>query len=537
MRNNERGIALVLALFLMTALSILGASLMFLSQTETYASMNYRMMSQSRYAAEAGIHSVANYLLDQTKYALPSTALNPSDPITGIYDLTKSPVQLAANNQPVVLSWDPTKSNYPVAAVKTAFAAAAGGNLTAGNQNLSYKTTATLLTMQEFDSFDGTPSTIQTWSLVADGGLLNSTKVTVEVSALFETPKLPAYSMAAFATDNNCGALQLNGNVGTDSYNSFALSGATTPPQDKFDGDVGTNGNMTVSGGSASIFGNLYTPRIGVGSCTAGNITALTETGAVLKNQDGSDKNPQEAVHLPKAVKFPTPTTPPASSLPAVDLKNAADFLAACGNLGYTVGDLNCIPDGVNKTVTLKAPPCCDASGSPKSMPSVTIESSGKLILVGNGPPAQRFDFNSIIEGGSGSVGAQVTSPTQGVLINIVGSDSSGTIDPPLDLQGGAGVAPTAGCATCSAFDATILQFVYSGTGTIKMAGSSTSAASYYAPNAHGDLKGGSDLYGAIVTKTLTETGNMGLHYDRRLQQDFWISGMPMTGTFSWKRF
>src|SRR5262249_24814110 len=44
--QSERGIALVLALFLMTALSVLGASLMFLSQTETYASMNYRMMSQ-----------------------------------------------------------------------------------------------------------------------------------------------------------------------------------------------------------------------------------------------------------------------------------------------------------------------------------------------------------------------------------------------------------------------------------------------------------------------------------------------------------
>jgi hypothetical protein len=39
-RDNERGIALVLALFLISTLSVLGASLMFLSQTETYASMN-----------------------------------------------------------------------------------------------------------------------------------------------------------------------------------------------------------------------------------------------------------------------------------------------------------------------------------------------------------------------------------------------------------------------------------------------------------------------------------------------------------------
>src|SRR5262249_59161920 len=128
------------------------------------------------------------------------------------------------------------------------------------------------LRMRGFESLDGTPSTIQTWSLVADGGLTNSTKVTVEVSALFETPKLPAYSMAAFATDNQCGALQINGNVSTDSYNSFALTGATTPPQDKFDGDVGTNGNMTVTGGTADIYGNLYTPRSGVGACSSGNI-------------------------------------------------------------------------------------------------------------------------------------------------------------------------------------------------------------------------------------------------------------------------
>src|SRR5262245_32889079 len=66
--TNERGIALVLSLFLMTAMSVLGVSLMFLSQTETYASMNYRMMSQARYAGEAGIQKAANFLLDTAQY-------------------------------------------------------------------------------------------------------------------------------------------------------------------------------------------------------------------------------------------------------------------------------------------------------------------------------------------------------------------------------------------------------------------------------------------------------------------------------------
>ena len=62
--REERGIALVLTLFLVAALSVLAASLMFLSQTETYASMNYRMMSQARYGAEAGVQRVANFLFD-----------------------------------------------------------------------------------------------------------------------------------------------------------------------------------------------------------------------------------------------------------------------------------------------------------------------------------------------------------------------------------------------------------------------------------------------------------------------------------------
>ncbi len=86
----------------MTALSVLGASLMFLSQTETYASLNYRVMSQARYAAEAGVQKAANFLLDPAQYAIP-TAGGGTDPVTA-YDRTKSPVLY--NGNPVVLSID-----------------------------------------------------------------------------------------------------------------------------------------------------------------------------------------------------------------------------------------------------------------------------------------------------------------------------------------------------------------------------------------------------------------------------------------------
>src|SRR5438876_8930575 len=98
--SHERGIALVLALFLMSALSVLGASLMFLAQTETYASMNYRIMSQTRYAAEAGVNKAANFLLDNAQYQVPTVAAG-VDPLAA-YDTNKSPVQVGG--QAVVLS-------------------------------------------------------------------------------------------------------------------------------------------------------------------------------------------------------------------------------------------------------------------------------------------------------------------------------------------------------------------------------------------------------------------------------------------------
>ena len=83
--HNERGIALVLALFLMSAMSVLAASLMFLSQTETYASMNYRMMSQARYRRRGGVQKAADFLLDPAQYTVAGDRV--SDPLTN-YDRT-----------------------------------------------------------------------------------------------------------------------------------------------------------------------------------------------------------------------------------------------------------------------------------------------------------------------------------------------------------------------------------------------------------------------------------------------------------------
>src|SRR5215469_5781663 len=99
----------------MLVLSVMGVSLMFLSRSETWSSMNYRMMSQSRYGAESGLSMAADFIVNQ--YAAPTTA--GADPLAN-YDTTVSPV--LANGQPVVLSTIPgTPSNYPLGTVVTAF--------------------------------------------------------------------------------------------------------------------------------------------------------------------------------------------------------------------------------------------------------------------------------------------------------------------------------------------------------------------------------------------------------------------------------
>jgi Tfp pilus assembly protein PilX len=520
--KNERGMALIVALFLMSALSVLAASLMFLAQTETYSSMNYRMMSQARYAAESGIQKASNFLLDSAQYAIPGPG-NPADPLAN-YNRTVSPVTY--NNLPVILSATAAQaSNYPVAAVQAAFTAAAQGSLTAANQTLNYKTYATLMAMQLFDSYGGGQMVVQTWQITADGTLTGSRNATVEVVGMIETPKVPASSYAAFATANVCGALNFGGNVTIDSYDSTGMSGATTPTMATTGGNVGTNGNLTI-GGSVLVDGNLYTPRTGVGACTAGAVDALTESGHADMNGDPSCvATPANCiVQLPAPVSYPTPTIPAPSAVALADISNTT---GGCALLGLTVS--NCTEDTASKTLII------DGHGATLSLPEVSLRGQVNITLVA-GTPAAQYNFNSLTIASQSQINAQATSSAQGVNVEIVGKTNAGVdIASPLDMTGGSFAAPV--CPACSTYDASLIQFIYGGTGNISMKGNSGAAATFYAPNASATFAGTSDLYGSLLAKTINETGSGNIHYDRRLQHDFYVAGHPMAGTFTWKRF
>jgi Tfp pilus assembly protein PilX len=479
---NEKGIALVLSLFLMMIMSIVGASLMFLSQTETYSSMNYRLMSQARYGAEAGVQTAAHYLM--YSYTAPTAA-----EIATSYNPGVSPVTCKSGcpviGMPVILSANSAvASNYPVAAAQTAFSAAVQGSLAAGTTTVNYQPYATLLSMQQISVYGGGIQTIQTWQITSDGSITVGRTAQVEVTAVLETQPTPAQMYAAFATSGACGALTFAGSksTNTDSYNSSATFGVgqTTPTISLSGGNVGTNGNLTESGGS-TINGTLSSPRVGVGGCSSGNVDALSSSGGATVT-GGVIELPQAASLAPPAAPNPLPPTTAFSgdNLTLPSLLNPGPFgdITVSNNKTLTLGALN-----MTSYITVN---------------SLTMSGNANLVILGT------------------------------VILNVAGQSQT----TPITFAGNA----TSGNAGNAAFNPANFQIQYAGTGAIKVTGSSELTAMIYAPNAAAQFSGGADYYGSIITSTLTDTGGATIHYDSSLSKEFFAAGNPMMSSFSWKK-
>jgi hypothetical protein len=491
-RSNEQGLAIVMALFMMLAMSVLGMSLMFISQTETLSSHNYRLMSQARYGAESGIHTAANYLLSTAYGAtMPGTG---ADPLAN-YTLTTSPVRRVSNGQAVVLSWDASASNYPVTAVKTAFASAAHGTLDVNDAPVSYKATATLKSMKQIaDAFTGNAVTIQTWDITAEGSISGARTATVEVASTVERQTSPVYSYAAFATDSGCAALSFAGGATTNSYDSTSALVGGVPVTSNASGNVGSNGNLTELGNTTIIHGSMSTPRTGVGNCTTNNVTAETLIGGATV--DGG------LTQLAQSLSFPTPPDP--NPLPPTT------------SVGFTQNG-GC-PAGVSGCTVSTDGATLDpaATGGTITMGNVTTNGNSVIHL-----KAGTYVVNSVTMNGnskivvdSGPVIFKVAGVGQTTPITITGQGLVNTTYKPNDLQ-----------------------FLYAGTGQVKLAGGDTSAALFYAPNAAGSITGGADLWGAIVVKTLSETGGAAIHYDRNLLKSSVTAGNYMLSAFTWKNY
>lgn len=488
-RSNERGVAMIFALFMMLAMSLLGTSLIFVSRTETVSSQNYRMMSQARFGAESAVHKATNYLLTTYQVPRPGGATDPYEAYT------QSVNGITWNGAPVVLSSDAALAHYPVPAVQDAFAAFASDTLTSSDGKVEFTATATLKSMQKFkDAMLGTDAVVQTWEIVGDAVVPGANPAHIQVSAVFERQPTPLYQYAAFATSNQCAALSFAGGAVTNSYDSTsALAANGLPSLANNTGNVGTNGNLTEVGNPTTINGSLSTPRSGVGSCTESNVTAQTISGYASVSA-GLNQLPQEVI-------FPTPPTP--------------DPLPPTTNMQFTQNG-GC-PAGVSYCTV-------SANGATIHPPANTPVLLGNVVTNGNSVlhlGAGTYVVNSFTMNGS----SKIVIDSGPVIFKVAGVGQS----TPITITGNGINNPS--------FKSSDLQFLYGGTGEVKLAGGDQTAGLFYAPNATSSISGGADLYGAIVVRQLTATGGAAIHYDRNLNNGGKTTGNPMMSTFNWSTY
>jgi Tfp pilus assembly protein PilX len=539
-RPNEKGIALVFTLFLMASLSALAVSLMFLAQTETSSTRNYRTMSQARYAGEAGVHKAINYMINS--YVAPDAATFTK------YNLGVSPVTCAADcatiGGEVVLSSFLVGEGYPVAnypdsTVSDAFAAAVEGNLAtnlAGTTSglgvgyVTYGAYAKLLSMRQVNVYGGGIEFVQTWEITAVGTVPGTLSATVEVSSMLERDLVEAETFAVFATSDECGAITYSGSAasGTDSYNStsmtLAMSGSPAtlkPVTTTSGGAVGTNGNLNLSG-AVTINGSLSTPRSGVGACSSGSVTAYT--GPVPSVTEGF-------IQLPQAKIYPTPVIP-AAGADDWDISNSMSEVDCNTKVGPSFWQ--CHLDTSTNVVTIT--PMITHPDAPLALANVTLGSNMKLVIGGNGvvgvgstgplaPATVKLNFNTFIVAGNTTLTMGTGIPL--VELNLTGSGLA-TGDVVMDFQGN---------FSTTSWDPSKFQILYAGTNLIKMRGNNDLAATIYAPNANVDLASSYDVWGSILAKKYTNSGGAKVHYDTSLGGKYKTLGNRVMTSFSWKKY
>ena len=487
---------MVLSLLFMLLLSALGTAMLVLSRSETISSVNYRMMSQARFGAESGVHKAAHFLLNS--YTKPTAT---GSDLLSNYDTTQSPVRYSG--QPVVLSsLTGVAANYPVSAVQTAFAAASQGSLQVGDATVLYTASATLLSMRSVIPYaSNIPVTLQTWRLTARGNIQGARAAQVEVSAVIERRAVPTYTYGLFAVDRNCNAIEFTGSTITDMYDSSAITWISGLPQaTPSGGHVGTNGNLTV-GGATTVRGSLSTPRTGVGDCSAGAVTAYDYQGNATIT-GGIIKLPQEVVFSDPDLLSPAPPTT------EVNLNGSS----TCSEVPITNLTGSCEITTVSGVTAITLTP----SGE-MILPNMHVTSGAPLRLNGG-----VYNINSLQLTGNARV---IVNPGTGsVILNVRGTGYT----EPVDGESGQFIN--------SSFNPANLRIIYAGTGTLKLTGGATNAASVYAPKAYVKVSGGSQYYGAIIGRWIFFGGGSKLHRDKKLE-DFFSVGPQMMSVFTWKEY
>ena len=189
---------------------------------------------------------------------------------------------------------------------------------------------------------------------------------------------------------------------------------------------------------------------------------------------------------------------PSTGSCPNNDITNS-------GTMTYNNGDT------LTSTYTPASPPSVSTPNTSTVLSSGTTTLStgtlyGNFINSGtatlNFPTAGTYNINSITN--SGSLTLQM--PSIGQVILNIGGNGQGAITL-------SGVMITGNTSQI----ADNLIIYYAGTGGFTVSGSATTAAVVYAPNAAVTLSGTTAWYGAVLSKTFTDSGGASIHFDSAL--------------------
>jgi Tfp pilus assembly protein PilX len=510
--NQERGVALLFALFTLLLISAIAVSLVFMTNTETSVNSNYRAERVSAFAAKSGMEEVRDRLPALIAAGqlgnLPTQGVFPPAAGSVLYLLNEGAAPgtvqpWAAGNAytddelchdfPALQALQPTASD-----VRCTTAPSAGWLLPNVTSNYPWSGTAAALgykwvrvTLKQNNSnpqypvnnagapatqvcMNGgnnevllnlvgnptnncqgmTPSTMPVYVITALAASATGTTRRM-VQAEVAIPPAQPFPWGLYATGNTCPALNFHGggnsNPATDSYNSKngAYGGAN---QFNTGGDVGSNGGVSLTGHAqiGGAVGVLSLTGVPPNPCVGGDYS--TTGGAGIYNPGNSLPN-NIAKTIPPFT-FPTPPNP-------TPLPTAASPQPTNPAVPGTYGNIN-----LNGVLTLA--------------PGV-------------------YNINSLTIGGGS--GALTVAPPGAVVLNFPSTSAN-----PITLSG-QGILN-------STLIPNDLQINYGGTGTISITGKGASYAIVDAPNAAIQVAGNGDFFGRLVGRTIDYGGNGKFHFD-----------------------
>lgn len=513
-RRSEKGVSLLFSMLALLLLTAIATGMMFMSSTEATISGNFKSEETAYFAARAGVEEVrdrmltanANTIAPLLPATLPAaggkvlymlangvtmaniTNVTPSNPIAddelchdygnpSFGGMTWQPGNVRCVDLPGGNAWYTSPAPTSIAP----FAASANPlefkwvrvSLKQNNSSSGYLVDAAQ-PAGNMVCWNGNSEVVLPNGTAACGNMAPIANPVYLVTALAVTPSgarrlvqqeisqtpTAGFNYGLYATGTTCGALSLTGGSQTFSFNSATQNPPTNPPSNisLTGGNIGSNGNLGLSGGGTAVHGTTASAIAGIGNCNQGN--GITSSGGA-------------SYGTPAVIPPQTPPTPP--------LPNPLPPTKGCPTYCYSG----------NQTLP------------PGAYGNVNVSGGGVVTLQGGTPnhPAV-YTMNSItLSGGS-------TLVIQGgpVVLNIAGVNQNN----PISFSGGSFQNNT--------FVPGNFVINYGGPNNVNISGGTAAYAVINTPNANVSISGGSNFYGQVIGQTISDSGGTNIYYDQSLQ-------------------